>query len=181
MMALPCIVTLPARLESSRLPDKVMADIDSKPMLQQVLECCGLATAPAAVLLCTDSPDLAATAASWGFDAILSSSACESGRERIASVADQLLVRSCSSESASALIINEQGDQPFIDPAVINAMAAEFSRRSPNPELLIPVYRLSSEKVQDPNVVKSLLAADGRALYFSRSAVPHVRDSDPVH
>jgi 3-deoxy-manno-octulosonate cytidylyltransferase (CMP-KDO synthetase) len=64
---------------------------------------------------------------------------------------------------------------------VINDMAAEFSRRSPNPEVLIPVYRLSSEKVQDPNVVKSLLAADGRALYFSRSAVPHVRDSDPVH
>jgi 3-deoxy-manno-octulosonate cytidylyltransferase (CMP-KDO synthetase) len=181
MMALPCIVAVPARLESSRLPDKVMTDIGGKPMLQRVLERCGLATAPAAMLLCTDSPDLAASAASWGFDAILTSSACESGSERIASVADQLLVRGCSSESASTLIINVQGDQPFLDPAVINAMAAEFSRRSPTPEVLTPVYRLSSEKVQNPNVVKTLLAVDGRALYFSRSAVPHVRDIDPVH
>ena len=96
-------------------------------------------------------------------------------------MADQLLVRGCSSESASTLIINVQGDQPFLDPAVINAMAAEFSRRSPTPEVLTPVYRPSSEKVQNPNVVKTLLAVDGRALYFSRSAVPHVRDIDPVH
>ena len=180
-MALPCIVAVPARLESSRLPDKVMTDIGGKPMLQRVLERCGLATAPAAMLLCTDSPDLAASAASWGFDAILTSSACESGSERIALVADQLLVRGCSSESASTLIINVQGDQPLIDPAVINTMAAEFSRRSPTPEVLTPVYRPSSEKVQNPNVVKTLLAVDGRALYFSRSAVPHVRDIDPVH
>jgi 3-deoxy-manno-octulosonate cytidylyltransferase (CMP-KDO synthetase) len=179
-MALPCIVAVPARLESSRLPGKVMADIGGKPMLQRVLERCGLATAPAAVLLCTDSPDLAAAAASWGFDAILTSPACESGSERIASVAEQLLVRGGSSEPNRTLIVNVQGDQPFIDSAVIDAMAAEFNRRSPTPEVLTPVYRLSAEKVHNPNVVKTLLAADGRALYFSRSAVPHVRDIDPA-
>lgn len=181
-MALPCIVTVTARLESSRLPCRVMADIGGKPMLQRVLERCSQATATAAVLLCTDSPDLAASAASWGFDAILTSPACESGSERIASVADQLLVRGSGSiEPNRTLIINVQGDQPFIDPAVIDAMAAEFNRRSPTPEVLTPVYRLSAEKVHNPNVDKTLLAADGRALYFSRSAVPHVRDIDPVH
>ncbi len=162
-MALPCIVAVPARLESSRLPNKVMANIGGKPMLQRVLERCGLATSPAAVLLCTDSPDLAASAASWGFDAILTSPACESGSERIASVADQLLVRGCGCiEPNRTLIINVQGDQPFIDPAVIDAMAAEFNRRIPTPEVLTPVYRLSAEKVHNPNVVKTLLAADGR-------------------
>lgn len=180
-MALPCIVAVPARLESNRLPNKVMADIGGKPMLQRVLERCGLATAPAAVLLCTDSPDLASSASAWGFDAILTSSACESGSERIASVADQLLARGGSCKANSTLIINVQGDQPFIDPAVIDAMAAEFNRRSPTPEVLTPVYRLSCEKVHNPNVVKTLLAADGRALYFSRSALPHVRDIDPAH
>lgn len=180
-MALPCIVAVPARLESSRLPGKVMADIGGMSMLQRVLERCSQAAAPAAVLLCTDSPDLAASAASWGFDTILTSPACESGSERIASVADQLLVRSGSSEPNRTLIINVQDDQPFIDPAVIDAMAAEFKCRSPTPEVLTPVYRLSSEKVHNPNVVKTLLAADGRARYFSRSAVPHVRDIDPVH
>jgi len=180
-MALPCIVAVPARLESSRLPGKVMADIGGKPMLQRVLERCSQATAPAAVLLCTDSPDLASSASAWGFDAILTSPACESGSERIASVADQLLSRGGSGEAHRTLIINVQGDQPFIDPAVIDAMAAEFNRRSPTPEVLTPVYRLSSEKVHNPNVVKTLLAADGRALYFSRSAVPHVRDIAPAH
>jgi len=180
-MSLTCIVAVPARLESSRLPGKVMADIGGKPMLRRVLERCSQASAPAAVLLCTDSPDLAAKASGWGFAAILTSPACDSGSERIASVADQLMASGDSLEPNRTLIINVQGDQPFIDPAVIDAMAAEFNRRSPTPEVLTPVYRLSSEKVHNPNVVKTLLAADGRALYFSRSAVPHVRDIDPAH
>jgi 3-deoxy-manno-octulosonate cytidylyltransferase (CMP-KDO synthetase) len=180
-MALPCIVAVPARLESSRLPGKVMADIGGMPMLQRVLKICSMATAPAAVLLCTDSPDLAASAASWGFEAILTSPACSSGSERIASVVDQLLARAGIREPADTLIINVQGDQPFIDPAVIDSMAAEFNLRFPRPEVLTPVYPLRAEKVHNPNVVKTLLAADGRALYFSRSAVPHVRDIDPAH
>jgi 3-deoxy-manno-octulosonate cytidylyltransferase (CMP-KDO synthetase) len=180
-MALLCIVAVPARLESSRLPGKVMADIGGRPMLQRVLERCGQATAPAMVVLCTDSAQLVEAASGWGFDAILTSPACESGSERIASVADQLLARGGSREPNRTLIINVQGDQPFIDPAVIDAMVVEFNHRSPIPEVLTPVYRLSGEKVHNPNVVKTLLAADGRALYFSRSAVPHVRDIDPVH
>ena len=77
-------------------------------------------------------------------------------------------------------MINVQGDQPFIDPAVIDAMVAEFRRLDPVPAVVTPVYRLKPETVHNPNVVKTLLAHDGRALYFSRSAIPHVRDVDPV-
>ena len=73
-----------------------------------------------------------------------------------------------------------QGDQPFIDPAVIEAMVAEFRRRDPLPAVVTPVYGLSADTVHNPNVVKTLLAHDGRALYFSRSAIPHVRDVDPA-
>ncbi|MCP9942758.1 3-deoxy-manno-octulosonate cytidylyltransferase [Cyanobium sp. ATX 6E8] len=180
-MSLPCVVAVPARLESSRLPGKVLADIGGKPMLQRVLEGCAAAQAPAAVVLCTDSQDLAERARQWGVEALLTSPACESGSERIASVAEQLVARAGGSDPARTLIINVQGDQPFIDPAVIDAMAAEFSRRSPTPEVLTPVYRMGAEKVHNPNVVKTLLAADGRALYFSRSALPHVRGVDPAH
>ncbi|MCH9714098.1 MAG: 3-deoxy-manno-octulosonate cytidylyltransferase [Cyanobacteria bacterium] len=180
-MPLPCVVAVPARLESSRLPGKVLADIGGKPMLQRVLERCGQATAPAAVVLCTDSPDLLERARQWGFAALLTSPACASGSERIASVAEQLLARAGGGDPERTLIINVQGDQPFIDPAVIDAMAAEFSRRQPTPEVLTPVYRMGAEKVHNPNVVKTLLAADGRALYFSRSALPHVRGVDPAH
>ena len=179
-MPLPCVVAVPARLESSRLPGKVLADIGGKPMLQRVLEGCGAAQAPAAVVLCTDSQELAEQARQWGFEALLTSPDCESGSERIASVADLLVARSGGGDPGRTLIINVQGDQPFIDPALIDAMAAEFSRRLPTPELLTPVYRMGADKVHNPNVVKTLLAADGRALYFSRSALPHVRGVDPA-
>lgn len=175
-----CVVAVPARLESSRLPGKVLADIGGKPMLQRVLERCALASAPGAVVLCTDSQDLIDRAGSWGFGALLTGVGCESGSERLASVADQLVAR-CGGTTENTLIINVQGDQPFIDPAVIDAMAIEFAGRTPTPKVLTPVYRIGADKVHDPNVVKTLLAADGRALYFSRSAIPHVRGVDPAH
>jgi len=174
-----CVVAVPARLESSRLPGKVLADVGGKPMLQRVLEGCARASGPAAVVLCADSQYLIDCAAAWGFDALLTSPSCASGSERLASVADQLVARG-GGNATDTLIINVQGDQPFIEPEVIDAMADEFSQRTPTPEVLTPVYCMGAEKVHNPNVVKTLLAADGRALYFSRSAIPHVRGVDPA-
>jgi len=176
-----CIVAVPARLESSRLPNKVLADIAGKPMLRWVLEGCGRAQLPRAVVLCTDSPELVNQANAWGFDALLTSPACESGSERIASVAAELVARAGGADPNQTLVINVQGDQPFIDPAVIDAMATEFAQRTPAPQVLTPVYRMGASKLHNPNVVKTLLAADGRALYFSRSAIPHVRGIEPEH
>jgi len=173
------IVAVPARLESNRLPGKVLADIEGRPMLQRVLDGCSRASSPRAVVLCTDSEDLCQRSKDWGFEALLTSPSCESGSERIASVTDQLVARAGGSPN-NTLIINVQGDQPFIDPEVIDAMAAEFVRRTPTPEVLTPVYQMAAEKVHNPNVVKTLLAIDGRALYFSRSAIPHVRGIDPA-
>jgi 3-deoxy-manno-octulosonate cytidylyltransferase (CMP-KDO synthetase) len=172
------VVAVPARLDSSRLPGKVMADIGGRPMLRRVLERCALARRPAAVVLCTDSPALIEAAASWGFPALLTASACASGSERLAEALEPL--RTLAGEDASEVVIlNVQGDQPFIDPAVIDAMAAEFEARQPTPEVLTPIYRLGAEALHNPNVVKTLVSADGRALYFSRSALPHVRGVDP--
>ena len=76
-------------------------------------------------------------------------------------------------------VINVQGDQPFLDPDVIEVMAAQFEPRDSLPAVVTPVYALGAETLHNPNVVKALLAHDGRALYFSRSAIPHVRDVDP--
>lgn len=179
--ALACVVAVPARLESSRLPNKVMADIGGQPMLQRVLLRCRQARRPAAVVLCTDSEVLRAAAEGWGFPVLMTSTGCGSGSERLASVVEALTARAGAAGGAAArsVIINVQGDQPFIDPAVIDAMALEFEQRTPTPEVLTPIYRMPPEKIHDPNVVKTLLAADGRALYFSRSAIPHVRGEDP--
>lgn len=176
--SLASVVAVPARLQSSRLPNKVMADIGGLPMLQRVLLACAKATTPRAVVLCTDSDQLADLARAWGFQALLTSPNCDSGSERIASVAEAL-IELAGATAETTLIINVQGDQPFIDAAVIDAMAAEFNLRTPSPEVLTPVYRLGADKIHNPNVVKTVLAADGRAIYFSRSAVPHVRDVDP--
>jgi 3-deoxy-manno-octulosonate cytidylyltransferase (CMP-KDO synthetase) len=173
------VVAVPARLESSRLPGKVMADIGGQPMLRRVLERCRQAKAPEAVVLCTDSDELIAAAGSWGFPALATSAACASGSERIASVVERMIELAGGAPTEQTVILNVQGDQPFIDPAAIDAMAAEFERRGPAAEVLTPVYRMGADKVHNPNVVKTLVSADGRALYFSRSAIPHVRGVEP--
>ena len=177
--AFTVILAIPARLDSSRLPRKLVAEIGGKPMLGHVLERCLQATSAHATVLCTDSQELADQAAGLGVSSLLTSADCTSGSDRIASVADQLLA-AANSAPERTIIINVQGDQPFIDPKVIDAVAASFIARQPTPEVLTPIYRLTAEKLHNPNVVKVLLAADGRGLYFSRSALPHVRDVDPA-
>lgn len=186
------VVAVPARLASSRLPDKVLADIGGKPMIQRVLERCAQAAGPAAVVLCTDSSRLQQLAQGWGFPVLMTAESCSSGSERIASVADQLVALAWgeqadaydSAQRAHRLlctaVINVQGDQPFLDPAVVTAMVEEFGRREPVPAVVTPIYRLSADTIHNPAVVKTLVAHDGRALYFSRSAIPHVRDVDPA-
>ena len=176
------VVAVPARLQSSRLPNKVLADIGGKPMIQRVLERCREASSVDAVVLCTDSRQLQELAERLGFRVLMTSPDCSSGSERIASVADDLMALAWGDQAPLAeqsAIINVQGDQPFIDPAVIEAMVLEFQSRDPVPAVVTPVYGLKPETVHNPNVVKTLLAHDGRALYFSRSAIPHVRDVDP--
>ena len=128
-MAFPCIVAVPPRLESSRLPGKVIADIGCKPMTSGCLNAADRPQVFPQFCFAPTAPSLAA-ASGWGFDVILTSRACESGSERIASVADPVLLHSGISEPTSTLIINVQGDQLFIDPAVIDAMAVEFNHRS---------------------------------------------------
>ena len=85
------VVAVPARLQSSRLPNKVLADIGGKPMIQRVLERCREASRVAAVVLCTDSPKLQSLAKGWGFPVLMTAESCSSGSERIASVADDLM------------------------------------------------------------------------------------------
>ncbi|MCP9775767.1 3-deoxy-manno-octulosonate cytidylyltransferase [Cyanobium sp. WAJ14-Wanaka] len=171
------VVAVPARLESSRLPGKVMADIGGKPMLRHVLERCALAKGVAAVIACTDSELVQRHAQDWGFDALLTPASCASGSERLASVLAEL-VAAAGGEPEDTLVINVQGDQPLLDPTIIETMVEQFAARH-KPQVLTPVYALGPDKLHDPNVVKVLRAADGRAITFSRSALPHVRDVPP--
>ena len=177
-----CVVAVPARLRSSRLPNKVLADIGGKPMIQRVLERCRAAVGPEAVVLCTDSNQLQDLAGDWGFPVLMTAEDCSSGSERIASVVEPLMALAWGGQDPDpqrTAVINVQGDQPFLDPEVVTAMTETFARLDPVPAVVTPVYRLKPDTIHNPNVVKTLLAHDGRALYFSRSAIPHVRDVDP--
>ena len=185
------LVAVPARLASSRLPRKVLADIGGKPMLQHVLERCCQAREPVAVVLCTDSLELETFAAGLGIPVFMTASECSSGSERIGSVAHQLVALAWGEDHldwnlderlqrlSQTGIINVQADQPWLDPQIISAMAIEMMTRIPAPTVITPVYRLRPEAIHNPNVVKTLRAHNGRALYFSRSAIPHIRDVDP--
>ena len=84
-------MAVPARLQSSRLPNKVLADIGGQPMIQRVLERCRQARSVEAVVLCTDSTELQARAEDWGFPVLMTAESCSSGSERIASVAQPLM------------------------------------------------------------------------------------------
>jgi 3-deoxy-manno-octulosonate cytidylyltransferase (CMP-KDO synthetase) len=78
-------------------------------------------------------------------------------------------------------MINVQGDQPFIDHAVITAAAAARTQRDPSSAVITPMYCLQGEYIHNPAVLKSILAADRHALYFFRSAIPNGRDIDSAH
>jgi 3-deoxy-manno-octulosonate cytidylyltransferase (CMP-KDO synthetase) len=162
-------VAIPARLESTRLPRKVLADIGGVPMLRRVVTETARAKSINEVVLCTDSDEVAAAAREWNVRAIMTSPACTSGSERIASVIEHI---------DADVVINVQGDQPFVDPAVIDSMCAVFRDRTPTPSVVTPVYPLPAEKLDNPDAVKVVVSTEHRALYFSRAAVPYVRGSD---
>lgn len=163
------VVAVPARLESTRLPRKVLADIGGVPMLRRVLERSACSRRVTEVVLCTDSEEVSSLASTWGFRVLLTSPECTSGSERIASVVTDLM---------ADVIINVQGDQPFVDPGVIDSMCAVFEERTPTPAVVTPVYRLPMDKLDNPDVVKVVVGARQRALYFSRAAIPFVRGED---
>jgi len=160
------VVAVPARLESSRLPRKIVADIGGVPMLRRVLDEAAKAPSVSDVVLCTDAEEVASLASEWGARCIMTSPDCTSGSERISSVIDQI---------AADVIINVQGDQPFVDPQVIESMCDVFRDRRPTPAVVTPVYRLPAEKLDNPDAVKVVVGVNHQALYFSRAAVPFVR------
>jgi 3-deoxy-manno-octulosonate cytidylyltransferase (CMP-KDO synthetase) len=118
-----------------------------------------------------------AGAAAWGFPVLMTSASCRSGSERLASVVEEL-VAAAGGLPTETLVINVQGDQPLLDPGIIQAMVAQFVALE-RPPVLTPVYPLAADKLHDPNVVKVLRAGDGRAITFSRSALPHLRGVPP--
>lgn len=163
-------VVIPARFAAARLPGKPLVKIGGRPLIQWVWER-ARASGAASVTVATDDTRVAATAAAFGADALMTSSAHASGTDRIAEVAR---VRGWR---GTEIIVNVQGDEPLIDPELIAALAQALAAR-PTTHIATAAAPVGSlEEFLDPNAVKVLCANDGRALYFSRAPVPWPRDA----
>ena len=183
------LIAVPARLNSSRLPNKVLADIGGKPMIRMVLEQCKKSLDDKNIILCTDSKRLVEIAEEVGIKSLLTKKDCKSGSERIASVCSDLIEiawrdafykndksYTFEEKKKQTLIINVQGDQPFLDPKVIKKMINVCFNEEKIPDVLTPIYKLNKNEIHNPAVVKTLINQNMQAIYFSRSALPYIRD-----
>ncbi len=162
-------VLIPARLASTRLPDKPLADIGGAPMVVRVAQRAAQSGA-AQVVVAADSQRIADACAGHGVRAVLTRADHPSGSDRLAEACDALGV------ADDHTIVNVQGDEPLIDPALIDAVAALLAER-PQASMSTAAHPIASgEEFANPNVVKVVLQADGLALYFSRAPIPWWRD-----
>jgi 3-deoxy-manno-octulosonate cytidylyltransferase (CMP-KDO synthetase) len=161
------IVIIPARLASTRLPNKPLADLGGKPMVVRVAERARESGA-ARIIVATDHADIAAACAAHGVEACMTRADHPSGTDRIAEVARTLGL------AADAVVVNLQGDEPLIDPALLAACAARIGADTPMATCAHPLADVA--EVFNPNVVKLVLDKAGRALYFSRATIPWHRD-----
>ncbi len=160
-------VIIPARLASTRLPNKPLADLGGKPMVVRVAERAALSGA-AQVAVATDHADIAAACRAHGVAAHLTRADHPSGTDRIAEVAAALGLPD------DAVIVNVQGDEPLISPDLIGATAALIGAGVPMATAAHPIDDVA--EIFNPNVVKVVLDKTGRALYFSRATIPWHRD-----
>jgi 3-deoxy-manno-octulosonate cytidylyltransferase (CMP-KDO synthetase) len=167
MNSLKTIIVIPARLESTRLPQKVLADIAGKPMLWHVYHCCRQVTKVNEIHIATDSELIAQAVNDWGGTVWLTNSDCACGTERIVAILEQL---------DGDIIINVQADQPLIKSELIDQLIEAFEQNIPLPDIVTPIYPLNQARLFDPNLVKVARRHDGYALYFSRQPLPYVRD-----
>jgi len=162
------VLVIPARRRSTRLPDKMLLRETGKTVLEHTYLAACRAEAPDLVVIATDDEEIAVEARRFGAAVVMTSPDCPSGTDRVAEVVAGL--------PRAAIIVNLQGDEPEIDPAAIDRL---FDLLEKNPAasmatLATPIR--TREKLHDPSCVKVTFDNKGRAMYFSRSAIPHARE-----
>jgi 3-deoxy-manno-octulosonate cytidylyltransferase (CMP-KDO synthetase) len=161
------VAIIPARWASTRFPGKPLAQIKNKPMIQWVVEQAQKASRISDVIVATDDDRILSAVTGFGGKAVMTSQDHVSGSDRIAEVASGL---NCD------IVVNIQGDEPLIPPENIDQVVACLDK---NPALNVATLMMAahtSDEITDPNVVKVVADQKGRALYFSRSAIPFHRD-----
>jgi len=168
-MTRPFHVVIPARMASSRLPNKPLADIAGLPMVVRVARQAQQSSA-SRVLVATDHAGVLDACAAHGVEALMTRADHACGTDRLAEVVQRLGL------GEDEIIVNVQGDEPLIDPGLIDRLAGLLDDPSlAMATLAHPLH--SAEDMFNPNVVKVVLNAQGRALYFSRAPIPYARDA----
>jgi 3-deoxy-manno-octulosonate cytidylyltransferase (CMP-KDO synthetase) len=161
------LAIIPARYHSTRLPGKALADIAGRPMIEHVYRRACAASSVDAVMIATDDGRIAEAAAAFGAVAVMTQPTHQSGTDRLAEIAASV---PCD------LIVNVQGDEPFLEPAVIDAVV-EPMRRESSIQIGTAARRVRDEREwADPNTVKVVTDRRGYAMYFSRAPIPHRRE-----
>lgn len=162
-------VLIPARLASTRLPNKPLADIDGVPMVVRVAQQ-ALKSGAVRTVVAADSRSIIDECAAFGITAVLTRTDHPSGSDRLAEACSVLGL------SDADTVVNVQGDEPLIDPALIDAVAQQLIDR-PDCAMSTAAHPISDlADLHNPNVVKVVLDARQTALYFSRSPIPAARD-----
>ena len=156
-----CFGIIPARYQSSRFPGKPLADILGRPMIWHVFERARQCPDLSSVVLATDDDRIRSAARKWDIPVVMTRSDHPSGTDRILEAAEKLRL------DADAVIVNIQGDEPVLDPAMLTELVDPFSR--PDVQVTTLARKINAAEAQDPDLVKVVFAADHRALYFSRA------------
>jgi 3-deoxy-D-manno-octulosonate cytidylyltransferase len=165
-MKVLCII--PARYASTRLPGKPLRDIAGKPMIVRVYERAVQAKRVQDVVVATDDERICAAVAAHGGRAVMTRADHATGTDRLAEVAEKM--------TEYDLIINVQGDEPLIDPAVIDALVAPFLSDAALSMATVKTALAAEEDITNPNNVKVITDCAGNALYFSRARIPYARN-----
>jgi 3-deoxy-manno-octulosonate cytidylyltransferase (CMP-KDO synthetase) len=166
-MAAHAVAVIPARWQASRFPGKPLASIAGVPMLRRVLEGARQAKRIRNVVVATDDARIAEAARGFGAEVAMTSPDHPTGTDRIAEVA-----RTLSDE----IVVNVQGDEPLIEGFVVDA-AVEALLAEPGVPMSTLAHAAGDDALADPNRVKVVCDRRGRALYFSRAAIPFARDA----
>lgn len=160
---------IPARLGSTRFPEKVLAAATGKPLVQHVWERAKLATSLARVVIATDHARVFAACEKFGAQVLMTREDHPNGSSRLAEASDVLGL------TDSDIVVNIQGDEPEIEPAVIDAAAHAVERTGAEVATIACPFAVSDDP-SNPAIVKVIARRDGMAMYFSRSRIPYPRD-----
>jgi 3-deoxy-manno-octulosonate cytidylyltransferase (CMP-KDO synthetase) len=162
------IIVIPARLKSTRLPNKVLLDLGGKPVIQRVYEACLKATLHHEIWIAVDSDEVFNACKAFTSNVIMTKEEHPSGTDRIAEVIENI---------ACDVVVNVQGDEPFFDAAIIdNLITALQQSDAVMASVCAPVASIA--ELNNPNLVKVVTDTTGNALYFSRFAIPFSRDKE---